>query len=48
MQFGLPLRGVSQDTATRDINNLIAKGILVKGAAGGRSTAYVLVVDGLS
>lgn len=42
------LCGVSQDTATRDINDLIAKGILAKGAAGGRSTAYVLVVDGLS
>jgi len=36
---------VSQDTAIRDINNLIAKGILGKGAAGGRATAYVLIRD---
>lgn len=33
----------SQDTASRDINDLIDKGVLVKGAAGGRSTSYSLV-----
>jgi Fic family protein len=33
----------SQDTALRDIDDLIAKGILVKEAAGGRSTSYLLV-----
>lgn len=32
----------SQDTATRDIDDLIAKGVLVKDAAGGRSTSYSL------
>lgn len=32
----------SQDTASRDIDDLIRKGILVKGAAGGRSTSYDL------
>lgn len=32
----------SQDTAHRDMQNLIASGILIKGAAGGRSTAYIL------
>jgi Fic family protein len=32
----------SQDTALRDIDDLIAKGILTKDAAGGRSTAYSL------
>jgi Fic family protein len=30
----------SQDTATRDIQDLIERGILVKEAAGGRSTSY--------
>ena len=30
----------SQDTATRDIDDLVQKGILVRGAAGGRSTSY--------
>lgn len=30
----------SQDTATRDLQDLVAKGILVKDAAGGRSTNY--------
>lgn len=34
---------VSRDTAIRDINDLIAKGILRKGPAGGRATAYVLI-----
>ncbi len=32
----------SQDTATRDIQDLIAKGILAKDDAGGRSTNYLL------
>ncbi|MGF7233009.1 Fic family protein [Arachidicoccus sp.] len=34
----------SQDTATRDIQDLILKGILVKDEAGGRSTSYSLNV----
>lgn len=33
----------SQDTALRDIDDLIARGILAKDAAGGRSTNYLLV-----
>lgn len=32
----------SQDTANRDINDLVKQGILVKDAAGGRSTSYSL------
>ena len=32
----------SQDTAWRDINDLIQKGVLIKNAAGGRSTSYLL------
>lgn len=32
----------SQDTATRDIQDLIERGILVKKGAGGRSTSYAL------
>ncbi|MEZ2445071.1 Fic family protein [Chitinophaga sp. RCC_12] len=32
----------SSDTAIRDINDLIEKGVLVKEAGGGRSTSYVL------
>ena len=32
----------SADTAVRDINNLLDRGILVKEAAGGRSTNYQL------
>jgi Fic family protein len=32
----------SQDTAHRDILELVEKGILVKDAAGGRSTSYSL------
>ncbi len=35
----------SQDTALRDITDLIEKGILKKENAGGRSTSYVLVRD---
>ncbi|CCD86688.1 conserved protein of unknown function [Bradyrhizobium sp. ORS 285] len=35
---------VSQPTATRDINDLIKRGILQKDAAGGRSTSYSLVL----
>ncbi|MDD6804485.1 MAG: DUF4172 domain-containing protein, partial [Prevotellaceae bacterium] len=33
----------SQDTATRDINDLINKGVLRKSEGGGRSTNYELV-----
>ncbi|TDG36079.1 Fic family protein [Pedobacter changchengzhani] len=33
----------SQDTASRDIQDLIVKGLLVKDEAGGRSTNYLLV-----
>jgi Fic family protein len=33
----------SQDTALRDILNLVERGILTRGAAGGRSTNYDLV-----
>jgi Fic family protein len=32
----------SQDTATRDIQDLVKRGLLVKDAAGGRSTSYQL------
>ena len=39
------LTNASQDTASRDIADLLAKGILRRGDAGGRSTAYELVVD---
>src|SRR5690606_31856744 len=35
----------SQDTAGRDIADLIARGILRKGPAGGRSTSYELVQE---
>src|SRR5262249_52950006 len=35
----------SQDTAVRDINDLIDRGVLVKDAAGSRSTSYSLVTD---
>ena len=34
----------SQDTALRDIQNLIAKNVLIKEMAGGRSTSYVLII----
>jgi Fic family protein len=33
----------SQDTAIRDIDDLVSKGILARGPAGGRSTSYCLV-----
>lgn len=35
----------SQDTAARDIDDLVKRGILVRDAAGGRSTSYSLVID---
>jgi Fic family protein len=38
------LTHVSQDTATRDLHDLIAKGILQKDSQGGRSTRYVMAV----
>lgn len=37
----------SQDTAGRDIETLVTAGILQKGEAGGRSTWYALVTDGI-
>lgn len=37
------LTKTSQDTALRDIEDLVAKGILIKDTAGGRSTSYSLV-----
>ena len=36
----------SHDTALRDIQSLIEKGVLVKAAAGGRSTSYSLQSSG--
>lgn len=36
----------SPDTALRDIADLVERGILTKGAGGGRSTSYSLVGDG--
>jgi Fic family protein len=36
----------SQDTATRDIQPLLDQGILVREAAGGRSTSYCLAEAG--
>jgi Fic family protein len=38
----------SQDTALRDIDDLVARGILTKDAAGGRSTSYSLVEPEIS
>ena len=35
----------SQDTALRDIDDLVKRGILVKDTAGGRSTRYLLVEE---
>ena len=37
----------SQDTATRDIQDLISKNILEKEQAGGRSTSYTLTLNGI-
>ena len=37
------MNGCSQDTANRDIRDLVERGILVRGEAGGRSTGYGLV-----
>jgi Fic family protein len=34
----------SQDTATRDIQDLIERGVLVRSSEGGRSTSYALVL----
>lgn len=39
------LTNASQDTASRDIADLLEKGILRKGEAGGRSTSYELIVE---
>ena len=36
------LGGCSQDTASRDINDLLGRGVLARGEAGGRSTGYFL------
>ena len=36
----------SPDTALRDINDLVDRGILVKNEAGGRSTSYSLSIEG--
>lgn len=36
---------VSQDTATRDLQDLVERGLLAKEPAGGRSTAYVLIEE---
>jgi Fic family protein len=38
----------SSDTALRDIDDLVKRGILVKDTGGGRSTSYCLAVDGIS
>ncbi len=38
------LTGCSQDTALRDIDDLIKRGVLAKDAGGGRSTSYALVL----
>ncbi len=37
------MNGCSQDTANRDIRDLLDRGVLVRGPAGGRSTSYDLV-----
>jgi Fic family protein len=34
----------SQDTALRDIDNLVKRGVLVKEPGGGRSTCYALAI----
>jgi Fic family protein len=38
----------SSDTALRDINDLLAQGVLQRLDGGGRSTAYILVKTGSS
>ena len=38
------LTKTSQDTASRDIDDLVEKGILIRGPAGGRSTSYEIVL----
>jgi Fic family protein len=38
------LTRASQDTALRDIDDLLQRGVLVKDAAGGRSTSYSLAL----
>ena len=40
------LTKASQDTALRDIDDLVKRGILTKDAAGGRSTSYSLLMGG--
>jgi Fic family protein len=40
------LQKCSPDTALRDIDNLIAKGLLHREPGGGRSTSYTLVIEG--
>lgn len=42
------LTKASSDTALRDINDLLRRGILVKDAAGGRSTSYSLALPSTS
>jgi hypothetical protein len=39
----LPREECSSDTALRDIDDLLKQGVLVRDAAGGRSTSYSLV-----
>jgi Fic family protein len=39
------LTNTSSDTALRDINDLIEKGILKQSGAGGRSTSYELIIE---
>ena len=38
------ITGTSPDTALRDITDLVARGVLRREGAGGRSTSYALVV----
>lgn len=37
----------SQDTASRDIDDLVRRGVLVRSEAGGRSTSYAVVMTGV-
>ena len=46
IEMGEARRSARQDTASRDINDLVRRGILAKDAAGGRSTSYSLVEPG--